>query len=105
MIDDENFKDKPFEEKIRILNQMTEKQLSDSIEQLKYICKDYCGKCPTYQETGETELAFCTIGKSKKIKEKKMCLCKKCPVYKMMSFRWKYYCMEGSAIECSKRNK
>ncbi|MHA1188399.1 MAG: DUF2769 domain-containing protein [Candidatus Heimdallarchaeota archaeon] len=45
--------------------------ISDGLEQVKFMCKDYCGKCPSYQGTGETDLGFCSIGKSAKIKEKK----------------------------------
>jgi hypothetical protein len=101
MIEDESFKDKPFEEKIRIMSEMTDKELKDGIEHLKFICKDYCGKCPSYQGTEEMKLAFCTTGKSSKILEKKGCLCKQCPVYKMMSLRWEYYCVQGNAMELS----
>ena len=105
MIEDESFKDLPFDEKIKIMNGMTDKEISDGLEQIKYICKDYCGKCPSYQGTGETNLAFCSIGKSSLIKEKKGCLCNQCPVTKMMSLRWEYYCTEGSALELSKAGK
>ena len=55
---EENFKNLPFEEKIKIMDSMTEKQKNDGIEQVKYICKDYCGKCPSYEGTGETNLCF-----------------------------------------------
>lgn len=99
MIMDESFKDLSFEEKIKIMERMTEKQIREGIEQIKFMCKDYCGKCPSYQETGETNLAFCSVGMSSKVKEKKGCLCKQCPISKMMSYRWEYYCFEGSAIE------
>ena len=99
MIDDESFKDLPYEEKIKIMKGMTEKQLQESLEQVKFMCKDYCGKCPSYQGTGETNLAFCSIGKSSIIKEKKGCLCKQCPISKMMSLRWEFYCTEGNTLE------
>jgi len=105
MIDDEDFKSLPYEEKIKIMAGMTEKEINDGIEQLKYICKDYCGKCPSYQGTGETNLAFCSIGKSSLIKEKKGCLCKQCPVTKMMSLRWDFYCTDGNALELSNAEK
>jgi len=105
MIDDEDFKSLPYEEKIKIMAGMTEKEINDGIEQLKYICKDYCGKCPSYQGTGETNLAFCSIGKSALIKEKKGCLCKQCPVTKMMSLRWDFYCTDGNALELSNAEK
>lgn len=99
MIDDESFKSLPFEEKIKIMEKMTEKQLIENLEQVKYMCKDYCGKCSSYQGTGETDFAFCSIGKSSIIKEKKGCLCKQCPISKMMSLRWEFYCTEGNAME------
>lgn len=99
MIDDESFKDLPFEEKIKIMNGMSERQLQENLEQVKYMCKDYCGKCPSYQGTRETDFAFCSIGKSSHIKEKKGCLCKQCPISKMMSLRWEFYCTEGNAME------
>ena len=105
MIDDESFKDKPYEEKIKIMSGMTDKEISDGLEQIKFICKDYCGKCPSYHGTGETNLAFCSIGKSSLIIEKKGCLCKTCPVYKMMSLRWEYYCTDGNAMELSYAEK
>jgi len=102
---DENFKEMPFEEKIKIMDGMTEKQKQDSLEQVKHTCKDYCGKCPSLIGTGETDLAFCSIGKSSLIKEKKGCLCNQCPISKMMSLRWNYYCINGSALELSAKNK
>ncbi|MHA1187072.1 MAG: DUF2769 domain-containing protein [Candidatus Heimdallarchaeota archaeon] len=105
MIEDESFSDKAYEEKIKIMSGMTEKEISDGLEQVKFMCKDYCGKCPSYQGTGETDLGFCSIGKSSKIKEKKGCLCKQCPIYKMMSLRWEYYCTDGSALELSNAEK
>ena len=98
---DENFKSLPFEEKIKIMDGMTEKQKMDSLEQIKHVCKDYCGKCPSLQNTGETNLAFCSIGKSNLIIEKKGCLCNTCPIFKMMSLRWDYFCIRGSALELS----
>ena len=64
-----------FEEKIKMIDMMTEKQKRESTEQVKYTCKDFCGKCPSYEGDGENELAFCMIGKSSKIKEQKGCLC------------------------------
>ncbi|MHA1123199.1 MAG: DUF2769 domain-containing protein [Candidatus Heimdallarchaeota archaeon] len=99
MIDDESFKDLPFEEKIKIMEGMSERQLQENLEQVKYMCKDFCGKCPSYQGTGETDFAFCSIGKSSRIKENNGCLCKQCPISKMMSLRWEIYCTEGSALE------
>ena len=105
MIDDEDFKQLPFEDKVKIMNGMTESQINEGLKQIEFICKDYCGKCPSYQGTGEVNLAFCSIGKSSLIKEKKGCLCKHCPVTRMMSLRWDYYCIKGNAQELSKTEK
>jgi len=98
---DHDWSKDPFEEKIKMIEQMTDAQIKNSMEQIKFICKDYCGKCPTYKNTGEVKLGFCTMGKSKVIHQKKECLCSKCPISKSMSMRWKYYCTEGTAIELS----
>ena len=72
MIMDESFNDLPFEEKIEIIKGMTEKQIQDGLEQTKFMCKDYCGKCPSYQGTGETNLAFCSIGQVHIYKKEKV---------------------------------
>ncbi|MHA1156460.1 MAG: hypothetical protein ACTSQK_10165 [Candidatus Heimdallarchaeota archaeon] len=44
--------------KIKIMSGMTEKEISDGLKQIKFICKDYCGKYPSYQRTGETNLVL-----------------------------------------------
>jgi hypothetical protein len=105
MVYDEDYSKVPFEEKIKMMEKMTEKQLIESLEQVKYTCRNYCGKCPSYQGTGETELGFCSIGKSSVIKEKKGCLCKQCPISKTMSLRWEHYCTDGSAIDLAVEEK
>lgn len=46
-----------------MLAYMSETERERGVEQLVYICKDYCGKCPTSKGTGETSLACCTLGK------------------------------------------
>lgn len=103
---DETFKSATFEEKFNMLNgTMSEKQRKENLEQVKYICKDYCGKCPSFEGTGEDSLAFCMEGKSSVITEKKACLCGGCPISRTMSLRWGYYCTDGSAIELSKSEK
>lgn len=103
---DDDFKNLPFEEKMKMMDMMmTEKQKNDGLENTKFICKDYCGKCPSYQGSGEEDLAFCMIGKSRKINEEKECLCEQCPITKTMSLRWNYYCTKGSALELSKSGK
>ncbi|MHA1300672.1 MAG: DUF2769 domain-containing protein [Candidatus Helarchaeota archaeon] len=103
---EENFKNTTFEEKMNMLySKMSEKQMKDSRKQIMYMCKDYCGKCPSYKGTGEVSLAFCINGKSSIITEPKTCLCGQCPISKMMSLRWGHYCTNGSAIELSQSEK
>lgn len=103
---DEIFKAATFEEKMKMLDSsMSEKQRRDSREQTIYICKDFCGKCPSYEGTGEESLAFCMEGKSSVITEKKACLCGGCPISRTMSLRWGYYCTDGSALELSQSEK
>jgi Protein of unknown function (DUF2769) len=103
---DEYFKAATFEEKMKMLyGKMTEKQKRENREQVIYMCKSYCGKCPSYRGTGEKGFAFCFEGKSSVITQKKGCLCGKCPILKTMSLRWGYYCMNGSALELSASKK
>ena len=102
----ENFKFATYEEKMKmLLGTMTEKQKRESREQVIYTCREYCGKCPSYQGTGETALAFCMEGKSSMITAKKGCLCGQCPITKTMSLRWGYYCTDGSAADLSQAGK
>ena len=99
---EESWGDLTFEEKIQMFfGKMTEKQIRENQEQVRYTCREYCGKCPSYQGTGEESLAFCMEGKSSLITEKKGCVCGKCPISKTMSLRWGYYCTEGSAFDLS----
>ena len=103
---EENFKTATFEEKLEMFyGKMTEKQAKDSIEQVIYMCKDYCEKCPSHMGTGDESLAFCMVGNSSVITEKKGCLCSQCPITKTMSLRWVYYCTNGNAIELSQAGK
>ena len=103
---EENFKTATFEEKMKMLySKMSEKQQKDSREQIIYMCRESCGKCPSHKGTGEESLAFCMGEKSSIITEKKGCLCGQCPITKTMSLRWEYYCTEGNAIELSQAGK
>ncbi len=103
---EENFKTATYEEKMNMLySKMSEKQQKDSREQVIYMCRDYCGKCPNYEGTGEESRAFCMVGKSSVITEKKACLCGQCPMTKTMSLRWGYYCTDGNANELSQAGK
>ena len=103
---DEDYYTANFEEKMKMLySKMSEKQKRDSREQVIYMCRDYCGKCPSYEGTGEDTLAFCMEGKSSLITEKKACLCGQCPMTKTMSLRWEQYCTDGSAMDFSQAGK
>ncbi len=104
-LNDESFPFATFEEKATILQKMTEEDIKRTAEQLPHICKDYCGKCPTYVGTGEKRLAFCSLGKSEIIKEQKDCLCNQCPLTKQMSMRWDHYCTRGDAMDLSDAEK
>jgi hypothetical protein len=103
---EEYFKTATFEEKMKMLyGKMSEKQKRENREQVIYMCKNYCGKCPSYRGTGEKSFAFCFEGKSSIITEKKGCLCGECPISKTMSLRWSHYCTNGSALEISAAKK
>jgi hypothetical protein len=103
---EENFPNASFEEKMQMIyGKLTERQKRENREQVKFMCREFCGKCPSRQGTGEQGLAFCMEGKSSSISEKKGCLCKTCPISKTMSLRWEYYCINGSAIELSQSVK
>jgi hypothetical protein len=103
---EENFKTATFEEKMKMIySKLSEKQKKESREQIIYMCKNYCGKCPSYEGTGERFLAFCMEGKSSLITEKKPCLCGECPISRTMSLRWRHYCTDGSALEISQSEK
>jgi len=103
---EENFNNATYEEKMKMLySNMSPKQQKESREQVIYMCREYCGRCPSHAGTGEENLAFCMMGKSSVITEKKGCLCKQCPITKTMSLRWEYYCTEGSATELSQARK
>ncbi len=88
-----------FEDMVEMMAGMSEEEMKAKIQESAKICADYCGKCPTYAGTGETDLVFCAKGKSDKISEEKGCLCPGCPVSENMGLRWDYYCTKGSGRE------
>ncbi len=90
---------KSFEEVIEEAAKLSPQELQKAVKDAKKICKDYCGRCPTYNGSGETEVLFCWLGKSKKIKSEKGCICPGCPVQRNSFQRWDYYCINGSAKE------
>ena len=58
-----------------------------------------CAGCPSYTGTGETELLFCSTGKSAKITEEKGCICATCPVTPNMGLTNLYFCTKGSEAQ------
>jgi len=53
-----------------------------------------CKGCPSYIECKE-KIAFCFLGKSKCINERKGCICGGCAVHKKFNFKKGYYCFSG----------
>jgi hypothetical protein len=94
-----------FEEKAAAMMAMSEEEMAKKVEEVKSVCKNYCGNCPSYAGTGETDYGFCTTGKSSAITEEKGCLCPNCPITNAMSLRWGYYCTRGAARELSAAEK
>ncbi len=102
---EEDFATSTFEEKMKMLAYMSEADQQKSAANVIGFCEDYCGKCPSYEGTGETKLGFCTLGKSSVIHEQKGCLCAQCPISRTMSLRWNHYCSQGKAIELSEAER
>ncbi len=102
---EEHFANATFEEKMKLMAHMSEADQARSVENAIGFCAEYCGKCPTYEGTGETALVFCTLGKSSIIAEQKGCLCAQCPIAKTMSLRWDQYCIKGKAMELSEAER
>lgn len=90
---------KTYEDALREMEKLSQKELQKKMSEAEKICKDYCGECPTYTGTGETDFLFCWTNRSKKIKVAKGCMCPECPVQKSMFQRWYYYCIDGPAKE------
>ena len=105
MADEAYYNASTYEEKFKVLmtGEWTPELRKKSAEQIAYMC--LCGKCPSYEGTEATQLVFCTLGKSEKIPEQKVCLCDQCGVTKTMNMRWTYYCTEGSAFALSDLTK
>ena len=88
-----------FEQKMEAMGALSQEEAAKMMEDVKSVCEAYCGQCPSYAGTGETELGFCSRGKSEIITEEKGCLCAACPITEKMSLRWGYYCTKGSGRE------
>ncbi|MFQ5832280.1 MAG: DUF2769 domain-containing protein [Candidatus Thorarchaeota archaeon] len=83
-----------FEELMKKAMQMPEEQRMAMMAENKKMC--ICASCPSYTGTGETELLFCSSGKSKVITEEKGCTCGGCPVTPKMGLTHLYFCTRGS---------
>lgn len=92
-----------FEEKREAMKGLSQEEMAEGMKKIKAAC--ICASCPSYEGTGETELAFCATGKSSVITKEKGCTCPGCPVTDMMSLRWQYYCTKGDARELSAAEK
>jgi hypothetical protein len=88
-----------FAEKMAAMGNMSEEEITHMMDEIKDVCQHYCNGCPSYDDTGETKLAFCTIGKSDKITEDLGCMCTGCPVTGKLSLESDFHCIKGSARE------
>jgi hypothetical protein len=88
-----------YEEKQMKMAGLSKEETSRMLNDIKKVCNDYCGVCPSHAGTGERELAFCATQKSRVIKDENGCMCSGCPITEKMSYRWEYYCTRGSARE------
>ena len=88
-----------FVQKMEAMKKLTSDEYAKKTAEIKKVCKDYCGQCPSYAGTKEKDLGFCITGKSKIIKEENGCLCAACPVTGDLSLSWEYYCTRGSGSE------
>jgi Protein of unknown function (DUF2769) len=92
-----------FEEMMEKLSGMSPEEMKAAAEENTKLC--ICGRCPSYVGTGETELLFCSTGKSDKITEERGCICMECPLTPKMGLRWGYYCTRGSAKDMLEAEK
>ena len=84
---------------------MSPEEAQKSMAEKAKICMENCGKCPSYEGTGEDAWLFCAKGKSTKITEEKGCVCDPYPVTEQMGLRWGYYCTRGSGKEMVEAGK
>jgi hypothetical protein len=56
--------------------------------------KCICKACPSFTDCKE-KIAYCLVGKSKCIKERKGCICMGCPVHEQLGLKSGYYCFSG----------
>ena len=85
-----------FEQETEMMKQVAQEEMQVAMIENKKAC--LCVYCPSYIGTGESELLFCTLGKSKVINEEGGCPCPICPVQKKMARQWDYYCTKGVRV-------
>ena len=88
---------KTYEQVLEMMQGRSEEEMQVRLAEASKMCM--CAACPSYVDTGETELLFCGLGRSKVIVEEKGCTCPGCPVQQNMALRWTYYCTKGSGRE------
>ena len=86
-----------WEEMKKKIMAMPEAERMKRTELSKSLC--ICKNCPSYRGTGETELLFCGIGKSKIIGKEMGCSCGLCPVVTHIGLTRLYYCTRGNEAE------
>ena len=83
-----------YQERMQKMMSIPEEQRKKMMAELRSMC--ICASCPSYEGTGETELMFCTLGKSSKITEEKGCTCPGCLVTEKIGLTKLYFCIKGS---------
>ena len=91
-----------FEEKLNELEQMSDEEKNQTLEELKGEC--ICNICPTYNSCAENadELLFCVTGKSEScIKDDMGCICPSCPIALEYGIGVVYnlYCIRDSELK------
>ena len=78
---------------------LSDEEKAKKIEEVKQVCRDFCGVCPSYAGTGEKDYGFCATGRAHAISVEDGCICESCPITDGLSLRWEYYCTRGSGRE------
>jgi hypothetical protein len=86
-----------WEEMMKKIMAMPAEERMKRIELSKSMC--ICENCPSYRGTGETELLFCSTGKSTIISKEMGCSCGLCPVVAHVGLTRLYYCTRGTEAE------
>jgi hypothetical protein len=86
-----------WEEKMIKMMAMPEEEQTRHRRKLMNMC--ICRDCPSYKGTGETQVLFCSVGKSSVIAEERGCTCGGCPVTPQMGLTKLYYCTKGNEAQ------